>query len=147
MLQYLYTLNHTIDAHNCMYDNEEGRLLMGSDKELGQEPFPELVFDIYMYRMADKYGIHGLKDLSSETFAFTLEVYTKPISARALTSLIRLVYDSTPEPDEGLRRPVLAYAKHHLKDLLSLEDFKTMLVDVPEFTYQLLVQEVDGRVK
>ena len=150
MLQYLYTLTLRNDVHDvhddCISENREEQSLTGSDEELGQLLYPQLVFDIAMYRMGDKYGIPDLKDLTSDTFAITLEWYTEHISARALAALIRLIYDSTPESDPGLRHPVLAYAKQHLKSLLALEDFKTVLAEIPDFSYQLLVQEVESRV-
>ena len=149
MLQYLYTLNYPLDIHHdCIYNNNRGnQFLTGSDTELRRTPFSELVFDISIYSMADKYGINGLKDLTAETFAVTLEWYTECISARVLAAVIRRIYDSTPESDQGLRHHVLGYAKRHLKDLVALEDFKTVLGEIPEFSYQLLVREVEGRVE
>ena len=153
MLQYLYTLDCTVESHiDYMYDHgEEVILLVGSDEMFRQTPFPQLVFDVSMYHMGDKYGIHGLKGMASEKFAGTLECYAKgpfsSISAQALAVVIRRIYDSTPESDKGLRHHVLGFAKRHLKHLLALEDFKMALAEMPEFSYQLLVQEAEGRVE
>ena len=147
MLEFLYTLKYTVDApSDCIHDNGEEQLLPGSGKGLEQLSSPQLVFDISMYRVGDKYGIQGLKDLTAEMFATTLGWDTECIDAQALAALIRLIYDSTPESDQGLRHHVLGYAKRHLKHLLAMEDFKNVLMEVPEFTYQLLAQEAESRV-
>ena len=142
MLQYLYTLNYTVT---------EGPLHKCSNPVLGQEPSPQLLFDIAVYRVGDKYGIHGLKGMASEKFAATFKRLAKQpfssISVQALAIVIRRVYDSTPESDNGLRRHVLGFAKQQLKHLLALEEFKTVLAEIPEFSYQLLVQEAEGRVE
>lgn len=140
MLQYLYSLN---------YSSKEGSLLMCSDERLGQVPFPQLAFHIATYHMGDKYGIHGLKGMASEKFAAALKWDAgrpfSSISARALAIVISRIYDSTSESDNGLRHHILGFAKRHLEHLLALEDFKTVLAEIPEFSYQLLVQEVESR--
>ena len=105
-----------------------------------------------MYGMGDKYGILGLKGVASEKFAATLKLpewhaewTCSEVSVGSLATAIRCIYDSTPESDKGLRDQILKYAKLHLKRLLTLEDFKAVLAEVPEFSYQLLVQEAEGR--
>ena len=122
---------------------------MCSGEELRQIPFPQLAFHIATYHMGDKYGIHGLKGMASEKFAAALQWDAgrpfSSISARALAIVISRIYDSTPESDKGLRHHILGFAKRHLKHLLALEDFKTVLAEIPEFSYQLLVKEVESR--
>ena len=145
MLQYLYTLDYSTEhLSDCMYEKGEDGLLGGSNKPLGQGPCPQLVFDISVYRMGDKYGIHGLKGMASEKFADTLKRYAKQpfssISVPALATVIKSTYESTPDSDKGLRNHVLEFAKRHLKHLLALEEFKMVLAEIPEFSYQLLQQ-------
>ena len=152
MLQYLYTLDYATE-HLWSNNGEDGILVnqVGSDKPLRQIPIPQLLFDISVYLMGDKYGIHGLKGMASEKFAATLKPYAKQpfsgINVGPLAILIRSIYGSTPESDKGLRRHILDFTKPHLKHLLTLEDFKTVLAENPEFSYQLLVQEAEGRVE
>lgn len=67
------------------------------------------------------------------------------VSIGVLGAAIKCIYGSAPESDKGLRDQVLQYAKLHLKRLLTLEDFKEVLAEVPELAYQLLVQEAENR--
>lgn len=105
-----------------------------------------------MYGLGDKSDIHGLKGIASEKFAAILKqpewhaewICSEP-SIGALDTAIKCIYAFTPESDKGLCDQVLQYAKVHLKRLLTLEDFKAVLAEVPEFSFQLLVQEAEGR--
>ena len=67
------------------------------------------------------------------------------ITVKALGKAIKCIYDTTPESDKGLRDQVLGHAKLKLKRLLSREEFKAVLAEVPDFSYQLLVQEAGSR--
>ena len=98
--------------------------------------------------MGDKYGMDGLKGVASEKFATALKQVEMPVTGafliqqRFLCKIIKHVYTSTPDSDKGLRDHVLAYTKTRLKSLLALGEFKKVLAEVPEFSFQLLVQEV-----
>ena len=153
MLRYLYSLDYTIEPrNNYVYDLSEDPVPTVHDNELRQLSSLQLVCNASMYGMGDKYGIHGLKGIASEKFAATLkqpewhaEWTCSEVSIGSLATAIKCIYDSTPESDKGLRDQILKYAKLHLKRLLSLEDFKAVLAEVPELSYQLLVQEAAGR--
>ena len=74
-----------------------------------------------------------------------MEICISNIDDGALCTIIPRIYDNTPESDKDLQHQVLRYAKVHLRRLLLLEDFKAVLGKVPEFSYQLLLQEVESR--
>ena len=102
-----------------------------------------------MYSAGEKYGINGLKNVASESFATLLrgrewhtEWCSSAISIGSLGEAIKLVYSSTPASDKGLRDQVFGYVKTRLQHLLIVEEFKMVLAEVPELSYQLLVQDV-----
>ncbi|CAD6591088.1 MAG: hypothetical protein ASARMPREDX12_004920 [Alectoria sarmentosa] len=153
MLRYLYSLDYTIEPrNNYVYDLSEDPVPTTHDNELRQLSSLQLVCNASMYGMGDKYGILGLKGIASEKFAATFKLpewhaewTCSEVSIGSLATAIKCIYDSTPESDKGLRDQILKYAKLHLKRLLTLEDFKAVLAEVSEFSYQLLVQEAEGR--
>ncbi len=155
MLQYLYRLDYTCatEAHSdYLYDFGQGPILTVDDNDARRLSSLQLLANAHMYNVGDKYGIDGLKGIASEKFATILnqpEWHAKWDSSTmgigALVTVIKYIFDSTPESDRGLRDQILGYAVRHLKSLLALEDFKVVLAKVPEFSYQLLVQEVEDR--
>ncbi len=153
MLQYLYRLNYTIKTHSdYLYDFGQGPILIVDDNDTRRLLSVQLFANAHMYNMGDKYGIDGLKGIVSEKFATNLEQYewyaewnSSNMGIGALTTAIKYIFESTPDFDMGLRDPILGYATQHLESLLTLEDFKAVLAKVPEFSYQLLVQEVENR--
>ena len=155
MLEYLYFLNYTLKTHNDFFDALGRRPVSSADTDNIRELSSVLLAcNASMYSMGEKYGVYGLKGIASENFAAVLQSaeryvdrnWISNIDTGALRTVTQRIYDSTPESDKGLRDHVLEYAKLHLKRLLPQEDFKAILAEVPEFSYQLLVQEVGSRV-
>ena len=153
MLQYLYRLDYTTEGHSdCLYDYGQGPNLIMDNNDDRRLACLQLYASAHMYNMGDKYDIDGLKGIASEKFAINLnrlerdvEWNSSKMRIRCLSRIIRYIFDSTPESDNGLRGQILGYAARHLKSLLTLVDFKVVLACVPDFSYQLLVQEVDSR--
>ena len=154
MLEYLYTLDYIPKARNNFFDALGKPPVSSADTDSVtlQSSF-HLLCNVSMYSMGEKYGIYGLKGMASENFAAVLNSaerfvdgnWISNIDTGALRTATKRIYDSTPESDKGLRNHVLEYAKLHLKRLLPQEDFKAILAEIPEFSYQLLV-EVGSRV-
>lgn len=151
MLQYLYGLDYTVKAHR-EYLGHFYPIAFTDGDNLRRSSSLQLLANVHMYSMGDKYGIDGLKGIASENFALTLKrpewqvgLYFSGVSIGALGTALECIYDSTPETDKGLRVQVLGYCQLHLKYLLTLKDFKAALFAVPEFSYQLLVQEAERR--
>ena len=155
MLEYLYYLDHTPKILNDFFDALGKRPVSSADTD-NIRKLSSVLLDrnASIYSMGEKYGIYGLKGIASENFAAVLKSAERYVDRKcisnidtgALRTVTQRVYDSTPESDKGLRTHVLEYAKLHLKRLLPQEDFKAILAEVPEFSYQLLVQEVESRV-
>ena len=149
MLRYLYGLDYTARAKKVYLVNFVKDLQHVID---GMEIILKLSLlfvNASMYSVGDKYGIDGLKSVASENFAIILkrpEWHANSIHIQFLSPVTRYIYCSTPETDKGLRNQVIAYAKLHLKYLLTLKAFKAVLAEFPEFSYALLAQEVESRL-
>ena len=156
MLEYLYKLDYALKARNEYLDalalGKRPNSTADTDKIRRLTSF-QLVCNVSMYCMGEKYGIHGLKGIASENVAAVLESpdrhvdgkWVSNIDVGALCTTIQRIYDVTPDSDKDLRGQVLRYTKLYLKRLLPQEDFKGVLAEIPEFSYQLLVQEAEGR--
>ena len=156
MLEYLYKLDYAQKARNEYFDalapGKRTNLTVDTDKIRRLSSF-QLVCNVSMYCMGEKYGVHGLKGIASENVA---AVFTNPdrlvdgkwvsnIDVGALCTAIQRIYDITPDLDKHLRDQVLRYVRLYLKRLLPQEDFKAVLAKIPEFSYELLVQEAENR--
>ena len=154
-MEYLYTLDYRPTIRNHFFAALRKRPISSADSiDITILSSINLSCNASMYGMGEKYGIHGLKGIASENFAAVLNSveryvdgnWISNIHTRALRTVTKRIYDNTPESDKGLRDHVLGYAKLHLERLLPQEDFKAILAEIPEFSYQLLVQEVGSRV-
>ena len=154
MVEYLYTLDYRPTVRNHLFDTLGKRPVSSADSiDITILSAINLSCNASMYSMGEKYGIYGLKGIASENFAAVLNSVERyvdgdwipNIHTRALRTVTKRIYENTPESDKGLRDHVLGYAKLHLARLLPQEDFKAVLAEVPEFSYQLLVQEAGSR--
>ena len=155
MVEYLYTLDYRPTIRNHLFGTLRIRPVSSADSiDITILSAINLSCDASMYGMGEKYGIYGLKGIASENFAAVLNSverymdgnWISNIDTGTLRTVTKRIYENTPESDKGIRDHVLGYAKLHLARLLPQEDFKAILAEVPEFSYQLLVQEVGSRV-
>ena len=155
MLEYLYNLDYSIKARNEYFDNLcKCPTSMADNGQIRESSLIQLICNTSMYSMGEKYGIYGLKAIASENFAAVTNAPARLIDGRRFTNIdvkdlpiiIKRIYETTPESDIALRNHILTYVQQHLKYLIRNEGFKTVLAAVPDFFYQLLVQEVEGKV-
>ena len=155
MLEYLYTLDYRPQTRIDFFDILGKRSFSSADSDsIKTLSFFHLFCNASIYSMGEKYGIYGLKGIASEYFAAVLNSaerfvdgnWVSNIDTGSLRTVTKRIYDNTPESDKGLRDHLLEYAKLHLQRLLPQEDFKAILTEIPELSYQLLVQEVGSRV-
>ena len=102
-----------------------------------------------MYGTADKYGIQGLKHISTQKLKAALQHEAWiPDSQRSYSSrmidefaaAVQAAWNSTPESDNGVRAPLLDHAWKVRKVLLEAEGFKVVVEQIPGFTWGLLAQ-------
>ena len=106
----------------------------------------QILPNVRMYAMADKYSIWGLQSLAKAKFKENAS--TGWNDDHVLFSLaIREVYESTPEQDRGLREIVVETARKHIKQLRDRGDFNKVLKEVHQFTHDLLLESLAPTVR
>ena len=110
---------------------------------------PELAIHASMYGIADKYGIQGLKSISTQNLKATLQhrawtsdsqQHYSSCMIHNFIAAIQAAWNSTPESDKGVRAPLLDHAWKIRKVLLEAEDFKLVMRQIHEFTWDLFAQ-------
>lgn len=108
---------------------------------------PELAIHASMYGIADKYGVQGLKSSSVEKLEGALRrIDFDPNIAHSYISMVveqfaaavQAAWTSTLESDKGVRTPLLQYASKYKDILLTVEAFKNVISEEPQFAYDLL---------
>ena len=117
-----------------------------------------------MYALADKYGVFGLKTLAVQKFRAQFQREPWPcngqilsIRCESLLEAIRVIWESTPEGDKGLRGMVLGIVTtpaHKYTGVLgeisemniwstlqSLKGFRELMLEVPSFGADVLARE------
>jgi hypothetical protein len=94
----------------------------------------ELSIHAHMYELAEKYGIHDLKDLARTKFA---ESVSEKWNGSEFPLAIRIVYATTPENDNGLRDVVVETISQH-KELLSEGSVEEVVKDINGLAFALL---------
>lgn len=157
MLRYLYTLDYgkgkTRSVHTVFPVIQE---TVGNATSLRSPSLPDLALHASLYAISDKYGIKGLKFIAQKKFEDIMsatqwgELLGKPDTAACaipmIAPIVEMIFTATPESDKGLRLEVLHHFRRKIKTVLHLEAFKDLLERVPEFSHQLLVQEVNREV-
>ena len=102
-----------------------------------------------MYGIADKYGIHGLKSISTQKMKAALQHKAwNPDSQQCYSdnmiqefaAAVHAIWSLTPDSDKGLRAPLLKYALKNKNMLLEAEGFIVVIQQSPHFACDLLAQ-------
>jgi hypothetical protein len=104
MLLYLYTSDYKPDKNKP--DLLRKIMIQATSTTINVEPYeevPEVILAAQVYGIAEKYAIKDLKDLSF--VRFLPEIGKTPMSN--LLAVIDIIYDSTPESDNSLRKWVV----------------------------------------
>lgn len=116
MMGYLYKLDYSDSPQDCA-------------------GHPALLINAQVYTIAEKYNIHSLKKLALKKFdGMAVNCWEDD----GFSSAIKEIYTSTPETDKGLRNIVCDRAKINMKVLLRRPDFRATLLEVTEFTVDML---------
>ena len=130
----------------CLSANNVNR--KRNDRQL---PIPELAVHTSIYGIADKYGIQGLKGISTQKLKAALQHQAWiPDSQQCYSSnmidefaaAVQAAWNLTPESDSGVRAPLLDHAWKIRKVLLGAEGFKLVAQQIPEFTWDLTAQSL-----
>ncbi|KAI9821441.1 MAG: hypothetical protein M1826_000677 [Phylliscum demangeonii] len=107
-----------------------------SEKASGHLAAQAVKNNVLVYAMADKYDVPLLKVLAREKFTARAEAGWPPAG---LTSILRLVYETTPDHDRGLRMVVGDLCARHLRHLLPAQDFGHSLRGLRSFSVDVLL--------
>lgn len=125
MLEYLYKLDY-------------------SDSPLDCGGPTALLTHAQVYTLAEKYGIRSLKILAREKFD---QMSDNACDIDVLCLAIKEIYTSTPDSDRGLRDKVCDIVESNAKLLLSQPSFRALMLEVNEFTVEMLDVVVKAHVK
>ena len=115
MLLYLYTSDYKPYKSDMSLLHNIIEKAASKPLEIQLEEVPEIILAAQMHVIAEKYGIRGLEDLSARRFLATI----KTTSMANLLALVEIVYESTPENDDRLRKWIvwrIQTTKKSLKD-------------------------------
>jgi hypothetical protein len=112
-------------------DSEEGRI---PDLE---EVQPTLVSSVRVYAIADKYDIPRLKDLARQKFCNWAE---KNWACDDFAAIVKEIYESTPNHDQGLRDIVVQLIATHAQILLEKDSVRQLIEDIGVLGLSVLCQ-------
>ncbi|KAI9801049.1 MAG: hypothetical protein M1826_005201 [Phylliscum demangeonii] len=106
-----------------------------SQKATGDLIEQALKNNVLVYAVADKYHIPLLKDLAQVKFTARARHVWPPAG---LPGILRLVYETTPDNDQGLRMVVAELCTQHLPELISAKDFGDSLLALCPLSVDML---------
>ncbi|KAJ5055132.1 hypothetical protein J3E74DRAFT_442477 [Bipolaris maydis] len=103
----------------------------------------DLLLHAQLYAVAEKYQVSGLKPLVTRKFSTACAVFWR--EAHEFVAAARVVFESTPDSDCGLRGVVVQTLFDHLPDLIARPEVEALLVDKAEVALRLLEMTVAKR--
>ena len=98
---------------------------------------PWLLNNVLVYSIADKYGIRELKELAKAKFSSQAQGL---LSAKDFPSVIKMVYESTPSSDRGLRDVVCMVCTKQVRSLIDSPLFITAVGENGCFCFEILCE-------
>jgi hypothetical protein len=89
-----------------------------------------------VYALADFLGAPELKQLAAKKLS---AAFASNWVKADFPQVVREVYLTTNNQDEDIRGAVITSAKSHIMELLQMQDFKDVLLDVAEFSSGLII--------
>jgi hypothetical protein len=142
MISYLYTLDYDDEIHiteitagnTASPDTLGGETVPTTSTNSQPEEKPSLCSAVRMYEIAEKYDLPDLKKFSSSRFKTWVEL--GGWSHKDFPAIIRDIFESTPDGDNGLRDTVCREFKIHSSELLERGDeFLGEIKDISEFWF------------
>ncbi|RKK85374.1 hypothetical protein BFJ69_g1519 [Fusarium oxysporum] len=96
-----------------------------------------------IYTLAEKFGVAGLKTLSSS------KIHCVNSTAKGEITYARYVYAYTSNDDTTIRAPVASFwaTRSHTLRAEAEEEFKALCLEHPQFGYDVLTRVLDGKLK
>ena len=141
MLKYLYTLDYDDNgevASVAKYTHDKGASADLQATTLTEEKqscaydsprYPELLNNIAVYAIADKYDIPELEVLAALKFDNALCCSGIVKDLASFPAIVDAVFDTTPDTKVGLRNVVIEYCKTWKEDIIDNEDSVAIVRD------------------
>ncbi|KAL2753074.1 hypothetical protein ACRALDRAFT_1078062 [Sodiomyces alcalophilus JCM 7366] len=96
-----------------------------------------------VYTLADKFGVDGLKALSSS------KIHCVNSTAKGEIAYARYVYEYTNADDTTVRAPIASFwaARSHTLRSEAEDEFKALCLEFPQFGYDVLTRVLDEKLK
>jgi len=110
-----------------------------TDNDTAKMETHRLLFHANVYAMGEKHGANSVKDAAREKFR---EAVQSQWSEAVFPDAVKLVYETTPQNDRGLRNVVTKLAAGHARELLAVDNdrFRTMMGQVADFGRDLSME-------
>ncbi|KAH6693518.1 hypothetical protein F5X68DRAFT_273122 [Plectosphaerella plurivora] len=144
-----------IDATGCfleyLYTGEYFPRKLPGQRVLEEDPSTPKVDDTgdqllkhaRVYTIAEKFGMPGLRSLSSS------KIHCVNSTARGEIAYARYVYQFTSKEDTTIRAPVASFwaARSHTLRSEAEDEFKALCLEFPQFGYDILTRVLDEKLK
>lgn len=142
-LQFQYTGDYLLLENNQSVSTSvstETALPNGEEVDQSGE---QMLKHARIYTLAEKLGLPALKALAHK------KIHLINSTARGEIAYARYVYGNTPATDTAIRGPIALYwsQKCHVLRHEAEEEFKSLCLDVPEFTFDVLTLVLDHKEK
>ncbi|KAK0509752.1 hypothetical protein JMJ35_008146 [Cladonia borealis] len=157
MLNYLYSLDYDDNGEaasvaNYTHDKGASENLLATTVTEEQHlsahdapEYPELLNNIAVYAIADKYGIPELEVLAARKFEIALNDTDFRLDLASLPAIVDAVFDTTPETKCGLRNSVIEYCKSWKEYIIENEDSAVIVRDHGEIGLAMIHQVIHER--
>ena len=157
MLKYLYTLDY--DDHGEAASVANYTLNKGASENIpattvteeqqwsARDPsnYPELLNNIAVYAIADKYDIPELEVLAATKFENAIQCSGIEEDLASLPIIVDAVFDTTPDTKCGLRNIVIKYCESWKEKIVDNEDSVAIVRDHGEIGLVMLRQIIHER--
>lgn len=142
MLARLIQTCYTGDYGNAKFENiftimVENALFLGRMRGFENQDHPQndcngCVLHAKMYALSDKYDVSSARALA--TAKFKARICAEDIKSDEVLAATKIIYNTTPWNDDGLRKHVVYYAQKNMFQILKKPVFQEMMAD-PDFAW------------
>lgn len=137
MLTYLYTVDYDDKS------DDNGLASAGAEPATSQfervkadgSLIDQMIADVLVYAIADKYNIPELKELSMSKFEALLDDESVP---NKFAAVVDAVYTTTPDTDSGLRDMIIDYCAENIDTFAESEEYFRIFQDRGDFGRSVL---------
>lgn len=138
MLKYLYTLDYDDNGeaasvadytHNKGASGNLSTTTATEEQQWSAPDYPEVLNNIAVYAIADKYDIPELEVLAATKFENALKGSGIEEDLASLPAIVDAVFDTTPNTKSGLRNAVIQYCKRWKHIIIDNEESAVILRD------------------